>query len=95
MGESTLIPPKIVSTNIIFLQIIVLVMYKHHILNYFCLFSIYVISFKPNLINYLKNPIDIEKIEQMEYICDKRIPITKFEILNIYFKTRVVDGILG
>ncbi len=70
-------------------------MYKHHILNYFCLFSIYVISFKPNLINYLKNPIDIEKIEQMEYICDKRIPITKFEILNIYFKTRVVDGILG
>jgi hypothetical protein len=31
----------------------------------------------------------------MEYIHDKIIPITKFEILNIYFKIRVVDGILG
>jgi hypothetical protein len=31
----------------------------------------------------------------MEYICEKIIPITKFEKLNIYFKTRVVDGVLG
>jgi hypothetical protein len=31
----------------------------------------------------------------MEYICDKIIPIIELEILNIYFKTRVVDGILG
>ncbi len=95
MGENTLNPPKIVSTNIIFLQIIFLIMYGHHILNYFCLFSIYVLIFRPNLMNYLKNPINIEKIEQMEYICDKIIPITKFENLIIYFKTRVVDGIFG
>ncbi len=95
MGENTLNPPKIVSTNIIFLQIIFLIMYGHHILNYFCLFSIYVLIFRPNLMNYLKNPINIEKFEQMEYICDKIIPITKFENLIIYFKTRVVDGILG
>jgi hypothetical protein len=31
----------------------------------------------------------------MEYICDKIILVTEFEILNVYFKTRVVDGILG
>jgi hypothetical protein len=43
----------------------------------------------------LKNSTNIEKIECMEYICDKIILITKFENLNIYFKTRVVDGILG
>jgi hypothetical protein len=28
----------------------------------------------------------------MEYICDKIIPITKFENLNIYLETKVVDG---
>jgi hypothetical protein len=43
----------------------------------------------------LKNSTNIEKFEHMEYICDKIIPITKFEILNIYFETRVVDKILG
>jgi hypothetical protein len=31
----------------------------------------------------------------MEYIRDKIIPITKFEILNIYFKIKVVHGIIG
>jgi hypothetical protein len=31
----------------------------------------------------------------MEYICDKIIRFTKFENLNIYFKTNVGDGILG
>jgi hypothetical protein len=43
----------------------------------------------------LKNSTNIEEFECMEYICDKIIPITKSENLNIYFKTRVVDGILG
>jgi hypothetical protein len=43
----------------------------------------------------LKNSTNIENFEDMEYICDKIIPITKFEILNIYFKTKVVDGILA
>jgi hypothetical protein len=43
----------------------------------------------------LKNSINIEEFERMEYIHDKIIPITKFEILNTYFKTRVMDGILG
>jgi len=32
----------------------------------------------------------------MEYICDKIIHVTKFEkIADIYFKTKVVGGILG
>jgi hypothetical protein len=41
------------------------------------------------------NSTNIENFEHMEYINDKIIPITKFEILNIYFKTKVVDRILG
>jgi hypothetical protein len=41
----------------------------------------------------LKNSTNIEEFECMEYIHDKIIPIIEFEI--IYFKTRVVDGILG
>jgi len=43
----------------------------------------------------LKNSINIEDFERMEYICDKIILVTEFEILNVYFKTWVVDGILG
>jgi hypothetical protein len=43
----------------------------------------------------LKNSTNIEKIERMEYICDKIIFVIEFENLNIYFKTRVVEGILG
>jgi hypothetical protein len=43
----------------------------------------------------LKIPTNIENFEHMEHICDKIVCITKFENLNIYFKTRVVDGILG
>jgi hypothetical protein len=43
----------------------------------------------------LKNSTNIEEFENVEYIYDKIILITKFKILNIYFKTKVVDGILG
>jgi hypothetical protein len=43
----------------------------------------------------LKNSTNIEEIERLEDICDKIILVTKFENLNIYFKTRVMDGILG
>jgi hypothetical protein len=43
----------------------------------------------------LKKSINIEDFEHIEYIHDKITPATKFENLNIYFKTRVVDGILG
>jgi len=70
-------------------------MYEHHILNYFHSFYVYLISFKLHLSIILKNSINIEDFEHMEYICDKIIFVTKFEILNIYLKTRVLDGIFG
>jgi hypothetical protein len=38
VGISTLSPPKILVTSIIFLQLLFLVIYGHHILDYFCLF---------------------------------------------------------
>jgi len=41
----------------------------------------------------LKNSTNNE-VECMEDICDKIIPIIEFENLNIYFKIKVVDGIL-
>jgi hypothetical protein len=43
----------------------------------------------------LKNSTNNEEIECMEDIRDKIIPIIEFENLNIYFKTKVVDVILG
>jgi hypothetical protein len=43
----------------------------------------------------LKTPINIKEFECMEFICDQIIFIIEFENLNIYFKTKVVDGILG
>jgi hypothetical protein len=43
----------------------------------------------------LKNSTNIEKIEHLEYIHDKIIPVIEFENLNIYFKTKVMDGIFG
>jgi hypothetical protein len=42
----------------------------------------------------LKIRTNIEEFECMEYICDQIIPITKFEILNMYLKSKVVDEIL-
>jgi len=41
-----------------------------------------------------KNPTNIEEVEHMEYICHKIMPIAKFEKLHIYFKIRVVGGII-
>jgi hypothetical protein len=43
----------------------------------------------------LKIQTNIEEFECMEYICDQIIPITKFETLNRYLNSKVVDGILG
>jgi hypothetical protein len=40
----------------------------------------------------LKTSTNIEKFERIEYISDKIIFVTQFEILNIYFKTMVMDG---
>jgi hypothetical protein len=43
----------------------------------------------------MKFPTNIEKCECMEYIYDQIIPITKFEILNMYSKNKVVNAIFG
>jgi hypothetical protein len=43
----------------------------------------------------LKIPTNIKEFECMEYNCDQIILITEFENLNMYLKSRVVDGILG
>jgi len=50
-GESTLSPLKIVVICIIFLQLIFLVMYGHHVLDYFCFLKVYLITFRLHLIN--------------------------------------------
>jgi hypothetical protein len=61
----------------------------------FVFFKVYLISFRLHLINYFENSTNIEEIEHMEDICDKIILIIKFEKLNIYFKTKVVNEIIG
>jgi len=43
----------------------------------------------------LNIPTNIDEFECMEYICDQIVPITKFENLNLYFKSWIIDGILG
>jgi hypothetical protein len=43
----------------------------------------------------LKIPKNIENFEYMEYVCDQIIFVIEFENLNMYFKSKVVDGILG
>ncbi len=43
----------------------------------------------------MKNSTNFEEFECMEYIHDKIIPIIKFENLKIYFKTKIMEGIIG
>ncbi len=66
-----------------------LVMYGHHILDYFCFVKAYLISFRFKLVNYFKYNKH-RRIEHMEYIVT--IEYT-FENLHIYFKIRVVGVI--
>jgi hypothetical protein len=45
VGKGTLHLPKIVVTNTTFLHLVFLCKYRHHILDYFCLFEVYWIRF--------------------------------------------------
>jgi hypothetical protein len=63
----------------IFVILIFLVLYGHDHLGFFCLFEVYLINLKLNLINFFKNPTNNEKLEYMEYICEKLLSVTKFE----------------
>jgi hypothetical protein len=44
------------------------------------------INFRFDKITYLKNPINIEKLGHMKYICDKIILVTKFENCTYFSK---------
>jgi hypothetical protein len=46
----------------------------------------YLISIRLNIINLKNNSTNIEKLEHMEYIYDKIIPIIEFEKLHIIMK---------
>jgi hypothetical protein len=54
-NKCTLCPPKIIITNIVFLQFVTLGSYGHHILDLFCTFKKYLINFKLILISSQKN----------------------------------------
>ncbi len=41
---------------------------------------------KLNLFNFFKNPTNNEKLECMEYICDKIIPVIEFEKITYIFQ---------
>jgi hypothetical protein len=47
-------------------------MWTSHLGFFIFIFLVYLISFRFNLINFLKNSTKIEKLEHMEYICDKK-----------------------
>jgi len=53
------------------------------------------IRFRLHLIKYIEEFNKHWRIQTYEYIHDKIIHVTKFEILNIYLKTKVAGGILG
>jgi hypothetical protein len=76
MGESTLSPPKIEVTRIIFLQLHFLVIYEHHILDYFCFFKVYMINFKLSLINYFEKSNKHWRIWTYGIYLWKKIPTT-------------------
>jgi len=46
------------------------------------------INFQLNLIKFFKNPTKNEKLECMEYICDKIIHVTKFEKIAYIFQNK-------
>lgn len=94
MGENTQSPPKIIITNIIFLQLIFLITYGHYILYLFVCF-IYIWLVLNLLQSFFKNSKNIEELGHIEYICDKIIYVTKLEQLHMYFKISIMVGFFG
>jgi hypothetical protein len=93
MDKSTLLPLKKNFTNTEFLHLVFLCKYRHHNLDYFCLFEVYWIRFRLKKSLKRKTPTNIGELQHMKYICDKIILDTECEKLHTYFKTRVVGGI--
>jgi hypothetical protein len=83
LGKSTLCPPKILVTNIAFLHLFLKSKYRHHILDFFCLFEVYWIRFRlKKIIIKKKPPTNIGELQHMKYICDKLIFIMEYEKLH-------------
>jgi hypothetical protein len=68
-------------------------MWTSHI-GFFCSFSVYYINFRLKLVYLKETPTKDHKLEHMKYICVEKIHITKYEKLQIYFKTKVMGGVL-
>ncbi len=63
-------------------------------LGLFLLFQIYRINFRLKLTYLKKTPIKFYKFEHMKYICVEKIHVAEYEKLQIYFKIKVMGGIL-
>jgi hypothetical protein len=79
-GENTLSSLKIVVTSIIFMQLIFLVLYGHHILDFFC-FKYILLALDNHKLDLICNSIRFNllfernpmNIEELEYVFDKII----------------------
>jgi hypothetical protein len=92
-GENTLHPPKIVITNIEIMHLVFLGTCGHHILDYFYSIQVYCISFKLKWI-YLKRNSNKHSQNWTYEIYLFQNNIMEYEKLQIYFKTKVMGGIL-
>jgi hypothetical protein len=66
---------------------------EHLILNFFSHFKYIMLTLDLNYLIFFKNS-NIYKLEHRKYICVEKIHITKYEKLQIYFKTKVVGEVL-
>ncbi len=83
-GESTLCPLKIVVTKIKILHLVFLGTYRHHILDYFCLFQVYYIKFKLKLVNLkINSNKHLQTWTYKIYLCRKNTCHKVCKITNI------------
>jgi hypothetical protein len=87
-------PPKIVVTKTKIMHFVSFCTCKHHMLDYFCSFQIYCISFKLKIF-YLKriSNKNLQTWTYEVYLCQNKY-VTWYEKLQIYFKTKVMGGVL-
>jgi len=71
VDENTLRPLNIIITNIKNLHSIFLGTYGHHIVDCFCSFQVYYISFRFKLVYFLKTQPNIYEFEHMKYFVSK------------------------
>jgi hypothetical protein len=86
-------PPQIVVTKLEFLDLVFLGTCDH-ILDFFVHFKYITLTLNLNWFILKETPTNIYKLEHMKYICVKKIHIIEYEKLQIYFKTKVMGGVL-